>query len=121
MALDVTIPKRNYQTGQSEIAPTVVPLGSTQLQITLDVTDWTNPASILSMAMEKSEDDGVTWTGGGAFTSQPNANGQFIGKNGNVLTNLKTSFSWPSTVTRIRGAITISGATIRTGGTVTVI
>lgn len=115
----ISIPNRNYQTGAASIAESPVTVGSSTLKATLDVTQWTNPASVLSVVMEMSEDDGATWVGGGAFTAQCEADGTFRRK-GVVLTEIGATFQWPPTVNRLRGTITISGAAIRTSGTVEV-
>lgn len=115
----ISIPNRTYQTGVASIAEAPVLAGSSTLKATLNVTQWTNPASVLTMIMEMSEDNGATWVGGGAFTAQCDADGTFRRK-GVILTEIGATFQWPPTVNRLRGTITIAGASIRTSGTVEV-
>lgn len=116
----IPIPAKTYNVGSVQIPPTAVPAGSSSMTIVLDVTQWTNPASVLSVAMEMSTDGGVTWVGGGAFTTHPNANGQFPGKSGAPLSTIMSFWSWPSSVTHLRGTVTITGTPIQTSGTITV-
>ena len=116
----LNIPNRHSQVGVTEIPSRPVEPGAAKLTIVLDVTNWTNPVSILSIAMEFSENGGSTWTPGGAFTTNCGADGTFRGKNNEVLTQITANWAYPPSVTHLRGTITIGGATIRTSGTATV-
>ena len=112
--LTITIPTRNYNQGSSSIAPSAVPAGAVELVLTLDVTNWTN------VAMELSLDGGATWAPAGRAPLQSRADGTWKDYRGNVITEATATFGWPSGVTHVRGAVIVSGANVRTGGTVTV-
>lgn len=118
--LTITIPTATYNVGSATIPTSTVPAGATSMDVLFNVTNWTNPDSRLTIALEISLDNQATWVGGGSSMTHCGADGTFRGKNGEVLTSILASFSWPSGVTHLRGTLTITGASINTGGTVTV-
>lgn len=118
--LTITIPTSTYAVGSASIPESAVPAGSTELVVTFNVTNWTNPASQLTISMELSTDGKASWVGGGASSTQCGADGTFRGKDGTVLTTIAAKWSWPAGVTHVRGAVSIAGASINTGGTVVV-
>jgi hypothetical protein len=120
MSLSVPIQNKTYNVGQQNIPQRSVPAGTSRMVMTLDVTNWTNPAAQLSITLEFSNDGGVTWfPGGGVSGLGPNANGQFISPRGQPLTTVKVlDVNWPADVTDMRGSITISGGSIQTGGSI---
>jgi hypothetical protein len=118
--LTFPIPSNTYNIGSQTIASSPVPVGATQLLLIMDAANWTNPLSILDIAMELSLDNGVTWQPGGRAPMQCRPDGTFRGPAGTILTEAKSSFSWPAGVTHARGTVTIRGASIQTGGTVEV-
>jgi hypothetical protein len=120
MPKKITIPLATYGTGSVPIASTLIPGSVTSVTVTLDVGVWTNPLARLTLRLEKSEDGGKTWTGGGVPFEDvgPNSAGVFLGKNGLPRTIIVGFFTWPSTVTHVRGTLQIAGGTIRTVGSV---
>jgi len=115
------IPTRNYNQGSSPIDAAPVPVGAVGLKLTLDATSWTNPLTIVDIAMEFSLDNQATWVPGGRAPLQCRPDGTFRGYRGNILTEVGANFGWPPGVTHARGSVNISGATVRTGGTVEVV
>lgn len=120
MPKTVTIPTATYTTGMAPIASTKILGGVQSATITLDVSAWTNPLARLTLRLEKSEDGGTTWTGGGVPFEDvgPNSAGVFPGKDGLPRTSIAGFFTWPTTVTHMRGTVQMTGGTIRTGGSV---
>lgn len=116
--LTFTIPSNTYNIGSQPIAAAPVPVGAKQLLLILDAVNWTNPLSILDIAMEFSLDNQASWLPGGRAPLQCGADGTFRGPRGTILTEARASFSWPTGVTHARGTVTITGASIQTGGTV---
>jgi len=114
------IPTRNYNQGSSPIDVAPVPAGAVALKLTLDVTNWTDPLTIVDIAMEFSLDNQVTWLPGGRAPLQSRPDGTFRGTHGNILTEVTSWFCWPTGVTHARGTVSVSGANVRTGGTVEV-
>ena len=101
-------------TRQSPAFP--VPVGFTELTALVDVSNHTNPARGWSVAMEASFDGGLTWIPwGGAARSQ---GGVALNKLGNPVTEcgVKVDLLDPNNpLRRLRGAVTITGGTLRTG------
>jgi hypothetical protein len=121
LPLIIAIPVVSRPVGNTAIPSTAVPTGAISMTVDLDFTAWTNPVATLTIALERSEDGGVTWVpAGGLFGLHPNASGQFVGRSGQVLTHGGVFVTWPPNTTHLRGTVTISGASIVTGGTVTV-
>lgn len=121
MALQTfTIPTKRYNPGTSTIAQTAVPVGKTRMRLILDTANWSDPAAILDIAMEYSQDGGVSWSSGGRAPLQCRPDGTFRSPLGVILAQVTADFSWPSGVTHARGDVNIIGAAIRTGGTVEV-
>ena len=118
--LTVTIPTRTYQVGSANIASSAVPVSAEEMVLTLDVTSWTNPAIVVDVAMEMSLDGGATWVPAGRAPLQSRADGTWKDYRGNVITAVSATFGWPSGVTHVRGEVIVSGANVRTGGTVVV-
>lgn len=116
--LTFPIPSNTYNIGSQNVASSPVPVGARQLLLIMDAVNWTNPLSILDIAMEFSLDNQVTWLPGGRAPMQCRADGTFRGPGGTILTEARASFSWPDGVTHARGTVSISGASIQTGGTV---
>jgi hypothetical protein len=114
----IDIPTRNYTQGSSSIAASSIVAGAKTLEISLDVTNWTNKLTVIDIAMEFSLDNQATWQPGGRAPLQSRADGTFRDYRGNILTVVKAKFSWPEGVTHARGNVSINGSNVRTGGTV---
>lgn len=116
--LTITIPLNLYNVGSQPIASSPVPVGAVEMMITLATAAWINPVAMMDIAMEFSLDNESTWLPGGRAPMQCRPDGTFRGPGGTILTETKARFSWPSGVTHARGTVTITGASITTGGTV---
>jgi len=112
------IPTKTYQPGVQTIPGSAVPPESTRMTLTLDVTNWSVPTVVVDVAMELSQDGGVSWRPGGRAPLQCRSDGTFRSPIGEILTQVTAQFSWPSGVTHARGTVVITGNSVRTGGTV---
>jgi len=61
MVLTLTIPTRVYTNETITIAPASVPVGLSQVLLTVETAGWSDPSVTLTILLEVSEDSGVTW------------------------------------------------------------
>ena len=116
--LSYAIPYDTYEVGSANIVESSIPDGATSLHVTVDVTGWTDPLSILDIAMDFSLDDGLTWLPGGRAPIQSGPDGLFHKRDGSIATQTVWSASWPDGVTLVKGSVTVSGAQTTFGCTV---
>lgn len=108
---------RNYQPGEYTFPASNIPLGISQATLSLNRTDWTNPASKVNFKFERSQDNGVTWLPAGSFTAE---GGVLIGRDGQVATASSATFDFPEPANqtrKVRGTLTVSGVAFKTDGT----
>jgi len=109
---------RNYQPGTYNIPSTAIPVGVTKVTMTLNRTNWTNPASKVAFFFERSPDGGATWLFEGAFTAE---GGAVTGPDGTVATQTSATFSFPDPTNanrKVRGTLTVSGVAFKTDGSI---
>lgn len=109
------------QPGTRTLPPTVVAVGKTALTLSIDRTNWTDPAVTASMSADLSVDGGVTWLNGWvAFTAMggPNQAPTPMNPNPNI-SYVNTDLGDPNANRKIRASVTIAGGPLTT--TVTVV
>ena len=114
----------------TQILPTAnVPNGATQALITLDGSTMTDPALFFSLTLDFSIDDGATWasTNRGPGTDPYPVTAEMQGgskdKHGNPIASYDIQVVLPSpdlTTRKVRGSVTVSGATLNTTATLTI-
>jgi hypothetical protein len=120
-AQTITIKNATYPPGTTTIADTVINQGFRMVRLTLDRTNWTNPAATVNAAFDFSSDGGKTWQSN--WCSVTAAGGPFKPSNPSMIRTCychaaTASCDGAKTANHIRGTITISGASITTGGSV---
>jgi len=105
--------------GVTNLPQRSVPLGATSFTITIDRTNWTDPALKLAISIEISLDGGVTWASDSAATYeggpaptptpiQPNPVNQSV---------LTSDLGDPTNTNRmVRGTLTLTGGNLVTSG-----
>jgi hypothetical protein len=122
----IVIPVRDYAIGSHNLGPVALNVGLRRVAITLERSEWTDPASKVDARFELSLDGGTTWSPNpsgerdfpwGPFPVTFSAFGGIIlGKDGqpSLLSGFVTDLPQPSNPDRrIRGTVTISGGTVR--------
>lgn len=113
--ITVNIPNRTYQAGIISIPERSVPVGIASAKLTIEAATWDDPSISISVALELSQDGGLTWSPGGGGE----AKGGTVDRQGNRNATAWFKWSWPNPNNpdrKVRGAITVSKA-IKTGGT----
>jgi hypothetical protein len=114
------------QEGSRVLGPVNVPTGLTAAKVTIDRTNWTNPAITLSLTIDISLDNGVTWNSPhpavDPFPVGLTAEGGIIlDKNGQVEQTTIQAVPMPQPANanrRLRATLVVAGGSIPTTVTV---
>lgn len=122
-----TIPQATYQVGTRNLGPFNVPNGATNVTLTFDRSQWTDPAVKLTARFELSLDNGATWSPNpagqptwpwGSFPVTITSEGGVIG-----VPSTQQSIALPdptNTQRKVRAVVTVAGGPLTTTITVDV-
>ena len=112
----VPIPSGTYGPGTQTVGPRTVSGTLSKASASLNMTNHTNPAVVLTIMIQISVDGGTTWRDMGGCERRGGPLGTY--PDGSPATNLVIQITYPPQSGRqIRASITITGGSIQTSGT----
>jgi hypothetical protein len=120
------IPLATYPVGTTAIPETAIKQGITQFSVTIDRSQWTNPAATINAQLDLSADNGKTWTARNAagqgwcgFTAHGTTFNPARPSSGVVCyCTAASGCNGNGSQNHIKGTVVISGAPITFSGTV---
>jgi hypothetical protein len=123
----IQIPKQTYKPGTYPIPETAVNKGISSATMTIDRSQWTDPAVTLTFKLDFSPDGGKTW-----FTGDNNQGWCAFGSKGGVVKDQKGNpipssiancgckdiCNPANTTNHVRGTVTVVGGSLTTSGSV---
>jgi len=110
-----TIPAGTYGAGLTTFGPVTVAGTLSKASASIDITQHTNPAIVLTVEIEYSADGGVTWRNMGGFERKGGPVGHL--PDGNPANSVVIEITYPPQPNRrIRCLVSITGGSITTSG-----